>query len=205
MPTLNARVTRQTFNQVTDRVNKRLAGWKAKVLSPAGRMTLIQSTLSSIPYFAMQTAKLPRSLCDNLDRKIRGFLWGGNAKQRKVHNVNWETVTKSKDCGGLGLRSMRQMNTAFMMKLGWRVLNEQESLWSRVLRSKYCKGRCDMEMFQEKTNVSNAWQGILSSVKFLRQGIRQEVGNGTQTLFWHHNWVMNKPDSTSHRHNSPLD
>jgi len=193
MPTLHNRVTKQTFARLSERVNKRLSGWKAKLLSSAGRLTLIQSTLSSIPYFAMQTAKLPRSLCDELDRKNRSFLWGGNAEQRKIHHVNWATITKSKDYGGLGLRSMRQANTAFSMKLGWRVLTEKDSLWSRILRSKYCKGRCDMNMFQEKTNVSNVWRGILDSANYLRQGLRMEVGNGQQTLFWHHHWVLNKP------------
>ena len=156
MPTLNTRVTRQIFSHITERVNKRLTSWKAKVLSTAGRMTLIQSTLSAIPYFAMQTAKLPRSLCGDIDRKNRSFLWGGNVEERKIHNASWDTVTKSKDCGGLGLRSMRQVNTAFLMTLGWRLLTEQESLWSRVLRFKYCKGRCHMDMFLERTNVSNA-------------------------------------------------
>jgi len=50
-----------------------------------------------------------------------------------------------------------------------------------------------MDMFRQRTNVSNAWRGILNYVKFIRQGIRLEVGNGKQTLFWHHNWVLNKP------------
>ena len=181
------------FAKISDRVNKRLAGWKSKLLSTAGRVTLIQSTLSSIPYFAMQTAKLPRSLCDELDRKVRRFLWGGNTEQRKVHKVCWDVVTKNKDCGGLGIRSMRQVNTAFMMKLGWRLITKQGSLWSRILRSKYCNGRCDLDMFQERSNSSNAWRGILDGVPLLRHGIRVEIGNGKHTSFWHHNCALNKP------------
>ena len=193
MPTINSRVSKQMFAKISDRVNKRLAGWKSKLLSTAGRVTLIQSTLSSIPYFAMQTANLPKSLCDDLDRKVRRFLWGGNSEQKKVHKVCWEVVTKNKECGGLGIRSMRHVNSAFMMKLGWRLLTEKESLWSRVLRSKYCNGRCDLDMFQEKANSSNAWRGILNGVPLLRHGIRKEIGNGKHTSFWHHNWAFNKP------------
>jgi len=34
---------------------------------------------------------------------------------------------------------------------------------------------------------------ILGSAKLLRHGIRVEVGNGKQTSFWHHNWILNKP------------
>jgi len=44
-----------------------------------------------------------------------------------------------------------------------------------------------MDMFQERTNVSNAWRGILDGVDLIRQGARMEIGDGQQTLFWHHN------------------
>ena len=42
MPAIHGRVTKRTFQQVLDRINKRLAGWKTKVLSLAGRATLVQ-------------------------------------------------------------------------------------------------------------------------------------------------------------------
>ena len=41
----------------------------------AGRATPVQSTISTIPSYAMQSARLPRSLCDEIDRKARRFLW----------------------------------------------------------------------------------------------------------------------------------
>ena len=77
VPTINGRITKATYRHVVERVERRLAGWKTKCLSLAGRITLIQSTISSIPAYTMQTAKLPRSTCDELDRKTRRFLWGG--------------------------------------------------------------------------------------------------------------------------------
>ncbi|XP_074291074.1 uncharacterized protein LOC141617835 [Silene latifolia] len=48
MPTINGRVTRQTFAHLEDKINKRLAGWSTKRLSLAGRATLVQSTLTTI-------------------------------------------------------------------------------------------------------------------------------------------------------------
>ena len=89
VPTINGRVTRATFQEVLSKVDKRLAGWKTKYLSLAGRATLIQATLTSIPAYVMQSARLPRSLCDDLDRKFRRFLWGGSNSQRKPHLVRW--------------------------------------------------------------------------------------------------------------------
>ena len=139
MPTINGRVDRHTFRTITERVDNRLSGWKSKGLSPARRATLIQPTISSIPYYAMQTARLPQSLCDDIDRKSQRFLWGGNAKNRTIHNVAWEQLMKPKEAGGLGFQSMRQVNSAFLAKLGFRLVTKKEKLWSRILRAKYCQ------------------------------------------------------------------
>lgn len=103
----------------------------------------------------MQTAKLPRTICDEIDKKARRFVWGGDEEKRKIYLLSWECLQKPRDQGGLAIRSARQTNAAFLTKLGWRVLTEPNALWSRVLRSKYCKGRCDLDMFERKANMSN--------------------------------------------------
>ena len=59
VPTMNGRVTRTQFRYLLDRIEKILAGWKTKCLSLTGRITLIQSTIETIPAYAMQTTKLP--------------------------------------------------------------------------------------------------------------------------------------------------
>jgi len=103
VPTINGRITKATYKHVVEWVEKRLAGWKAKCQSLAGRITLIQSTLAAILAYTMQTATLPRSTCDELDRKTRCFLWGGTAMERKPHLVSWDIVKLPKEKGGLGI------------------------------------------------------------------------------------------------------
>ena len=44
----------QDFNFVLDKVKKKLAGWKANLLSMAGRSVLIQASTSAIPAYVMQ-------------------------------------------------------------------------------------------------------------------------------------------------------
>ncbi|CAL8995128.1 unnamed protein product [Prunus brigantina] len=49
MPLLHSRVTKGTFMGIVDKVHKRLASWKSKLLSFAGRTTLIQAVMSAMP------------------------------------------------------------------------------------------------------------------------------------------------------------
>nr|GEY28508.1 reverse transcriptase [Tanacetum cinerariifolium] len=56
--------------------------------------------------------------------------------EKKIHLLSWNTLQKDRKEGGLGMRSMRQANGAFLTKLGWRMPAEPKSLWSQVLRSK---------------------------------------------------------------------
>lgn len=42
--------------------------------------------------------------------------------------MQWhDVITKPKKEGGLGIRSMRQAKSAFLAKLGWRLLAEPQS------------------------------------------------------------------------------
>lgn len=151
----------------------------------------------------MQTAKIPRSICDKLDKKTRQFIWGGDDERRKIHLLSWETLQKPRDQGGIGMRSARQANSAFLTKLGWRVLTEPNALWSRVLRHKYCKGRCDIDMFTPTTNMSNVWRGITDNVQWLKKGTSTAIGNGRHTLFWDHLWVTDIPLRSLVTHPTP--
>lgn len=141
----------------------------------------------------MQTTKLPRSICDSIDKKVRRFVWGGDDEHRKLHLLSWETLQRPRKEGGVGIQSARQTNSAFLTKLGWRVLSEPHSLWSRVLRHKYCKGRCDIDMFQPKPNMSNVWRGITENASWLHKGSAVAIGNGLTTLFWDHCWASEVP------------
>ena len=193
MPTLTSRVTRQTYAHLCEKIDRRLTGWKSKYLSLAGRITLAKSTLSTIANYSMQTAKIPRTTCDAIDKKIRRFVWGADEHRNRIHLISWDTLQKPKNEGGMGFRSARQANSAFLTKLGWRLLAEPNALWSRVLRHKYCKGRCDTDMFIPSSNMSNVWRGITENATWVQKGSSMAVGNGKETRFWDHRWATEVP------------
>jgi len=123
------RTTRGKFNHIIEKIQSRLSGWKHQCLSLAGRLTLSKSVLSSIPYYHMQYAKLPKTLCDEIEKIQRGFLWGDTNQIRKPHFINWEVCCLPKGDGGLGIRNQRKMNEIFLMKMLWNMINKPDDLW----------------------------------------------------------------------------
>ena len=67
-PLKNQGGNNQDLNFILDRVKQKLAGWKANLLSLAGRTVLIQASTSTIPTYVMQCTDLPKKLLDNIDR-----------------------------------------------------------------------------------------------------------------------------------------
>ncbi|KAL5785288.1 hypothetical protein ACOSQ2_007680 [Xanthoceras sorbifolium] len=91
-------------------------------------------------------------------------------EKKKVHLINWETVGETKQRGGLGIQCMRKANQALLAKASWRLMKDEESLWSKVISCKYIKGRSLVDAVNDKGRKSCVWRGI---------------------FFWNDNWVPN--------------
>ena len=77
----------------------------------------------------------------------------------------------------MGIRVSRDMNKALIAKVGWRLLYDKESLWARVLRSKYAVGdNHDATWMTVGRNVSSIWRSVA-------MGIREVIVPG-------HSWVI---------------
>ena len=64
-------------DSVEERFRKRLASWKIQYISKGGRVTLIRSTLSSLPNYHLSLFRMPEKVCARLERIQRQFIWGG--------------------------------------------------------------------------------------------------------------------------------
>lgn len=118
MPILQKRLNKDTFGEILEKVSTRLSGWKGRVLSLAGRITLTKTVLSSLPVHSMSTIMLPKSILSSLDKAARTFVWGSTMDKKKQHLVAWEKVCLPKGEGGLGIRSAKVMNKALVAKIG---------------------------------------------------------------------------------------
>ena len=181
-PIIHGRVTKSMHRYIVERMEQRLANWKQNVLSLAGRRTLIQSVTSSMPIYTMQSMILPASICDEIDRVNRNFLWGSTSEKRKMHHVKWSTVCLSKANGGLGLRTARDTNLSLVAKLGWKMLNNNSTPWCQAMKHKYMKEKSLWDCSKPQKS-SAAWKAILQSRELLRAGAIWRIGDGSKVHY----------------------
>ena len=68
---------------VEDRFEKRLSGWKAKLLLAGGRLVLINSVLSSLPMFMLSFFEVPKGVLQKMDYYRSRFYWQNDQHRKK--------------------------------------------------------------------------------------------------------------------------
>ena len=128
---------RNTFNDIKEKLCRKLFGWKEKMLSKAGKEVLIKAMALAIPTYTMSCFKLPDTLCDELIAMIRKFWWGQRKDGNKILWLSWEKMCEPKSNRGMAFKNLKLFNLALLAKQGWRHQVGHDSLVYRVLKVKY--------------------------------------------------------------------
>ena len=129
------------WNPILEKMEKKLSGWKRLYLSKGGRLTLLRSTLSSLPTYFLSLFTIPKVVAARMESIQRNFLWGSFEGSFKYPLVVWENVCVPVEFGGLGIRSMASFNQAVLRKWLWRYGHEVTHLLWRVISTKYGEGQ----------------------------------------------------------------
>lgn len=106
---------------MVERVEQKLATWKAKYLSIGGRITLIKAAHANLPNYFMSIFRCPSSVVNRIGKLHCDFFMAGKETKKKYHLVEWKKVCTPKIEGGLGLRLLRLINNALLGKWFWRI------------------------------------------------------------------------------------
>lgn len=139
LPLIVKEVTQDFWNSILERTQRKLAGWKGKFLSNAGKMQLMASMLQGIPIYFLSLFKIRGYMADKLEKIHRTFLWVGSEEKKRMSLVNWDTVCLPKRMGNLGLRKIGLMNKALTTKVAWKLI-EGKADWCRLMEARYLQG-----------------------------------------------------------------
>lgn len=159
LPLSLRRPTKAEIQPSIDKMSKKVAGWKPKMLSPDGRLCLIKTTLTALPVHLMSVLQPPKWAIKDIERKCRGFLWKGQEEVNGGHClVAWKNVYAPIANGGFG----------HALRLKWKVnrLEQSNRPWALV----------DFQLGDEVEKMFH------SMAEF-------RVGNGESTRFWTANWL----------------
>lgn len=96
VPIFMGKLRKKNCGPLLDRVKKILDSWKTKVLSLAGRVELVISTLSAIHLYWSSTFFIPMTIMNEIDRISRSFIWGDTNNSNKIHWVAWKDICRPK-------------------------------------------------------------------------------------------------------------
>ncbi|XP_058783393.1 uncharacterized protein LOC131658076 [Vicia villosa] len=92
VPIFTGKPKAKHFNFLADNIKIKLATWKAKLLSMAGRVMMVKTVIHSMMVHCITIYNWPTSIIKSSDKWMRNFIWSGNVKKKLITNQSWATV-----------------------------------------------------------------------------------------------------------------
>ena len=169
LPFIIGRSKTEVFAELKEKVGRKLAGWKGKLLSIEGREILIKAMAQAIPTYTMSCFLIPKGLCEEIEGMIRTFWWGQRQDESKIAWVSWEKMCRAKSNRGMGFRNLQAFNLAMLAKQGWRLLSNPDSLCAKVFKARYYLNG-DVLNLKLGCSPSHTWRSIFKGLEVIRKG-----------------------------------
>lgn len=121
-------------------VKAKFSSWSVKSLSYSGRLLLIRTVISGITTFWCSAFLLPKACIEKINSMCSFFLWKGNLDGHHSAKVAWDSVTMTKDQGGLGIKDLATWNKACSLRLIWLLFFREDSVWASWFKEVVLKG-----------------------------------------------------------------
>ncbi|KAG8086542.1 hypothetical protein GUJ93_ZPchr0010g7976 [Zizania palustris] len=187
LPINKTRITRKDWNSCENKMENRLGCWKGKLIDIGGRLLLLNSCLSSIPFYMLSFYPLPKGVRKRLDYFRARLLWQEDAGSRKYHLEKWPVICTPKNMGGMGVLDLECMNIALLGKWLWK-LETEDGIWQRMLKEKYGHKRVLVQI-KSKVGDSQFWKALMRIKAIFLSFCVKKVGSGDRTLFWEDKWL----------------
>ncbi|XP_016164252.1 uncharacterized protein LOC107606737 [Arachis ipaensis] len=102
--------------------------------------------------------------------------------------IKWDTRTRPKKDGGLGIKDLRAQNLALLGKQCWRLMKYPNSTISRMLKAKYFR-YTDFLHAEIGSVPSWGWRSVLEGRKVIEKGLLWKIGSGTNVRIFYDPWL----------------
>ncbi|XP_020672569.1 uncharacterized protein LOC110092388 [Dendrobium catenatum] len=172
------------FLPLMDSICYKMSGWKANLLSFAGRLQFLKFTiLNSIAYW-IRGSIIPKTLIKFLNKYSSKFLlFGEPVGSKKMHMISWGNICKSLSCGGLGIPSFNAIMFSFNCAVISRMYNTCSNL-SIWLRRKYIS-----PWRPPSSQDSKFWKSICKTAVIAKHFFKFRIHDlAPISIYWDH-WV----------------
>jgi len=97
-------------------------------------------------------------------------------------------VSKSKDCGGLGVKPIAVWNQVALVKHVWDLLQEQPSLWAKWVIIYKLNKRLSFCGIVKTMDCSWSWRQLLNLRPAIKNLFEYRLGDGRRFSFWYDPW-----------------
>jgi hypothetical protein len=176
----------EDFSPLVSKVERRISttvSW----LSMAGRATMVDSAVFTIPIYTLCSVKMHITNINSIGRARKHGLWRGTDVAGKGKPlVAWGKVTTPKDKGGLGLKNLRIMNEALLIKHLHKFYNKEDVPWVQLIwHTHYLDGQIPHATIEKG---SSWFRDIMKFCDHFRRIASANIGPGDTVLLWGDVW-----------------
>jgi hypothetical protein len=179
----------QDLMPLVDRIERRVSA-TFMLMSYSGRVTLINSLLTSIATFPMCSLHIPPKILEHIDKIWRHCSWvkkKDDGEESYPSLAAWDMVCRPTNKGGLGILNLKIQNKGLLLKYLHKFYNKTDTPWVQLLWNSYtwkiphAMGPCG----------SFWWRDVFKLVPIFRGISVCNVGDGSCILFWKDLWNGN--------------
>lgn len=182
------KIKRVDIQPLVDKILKRIAGWRGKLLSHAAKLVLIKTCLASIPVYLLSFIKFPKWAIKILSSHMANCMWDDNEGNHKWHLANWESISMCKEFGGLGVPNLRDLNICLLGSWLKRYGLNEGKLWKQIIDSKYNTDKPNI-FYSSTIGTSQFFKSLMWAARVAKMGFKWKIGDGKNVKFWEDNWL----------------
>ena len=178
LPLTNHRLKTKDWQPVVEKVEKRLGGWRGRLLFRGGRLILVKAVLSAIPTYFMSAFRMPAGVWQRIESAMQSFFSRGADPGRGSALVAWSSVCRPFADGGLGIHHLQHVNSALLCKWVTRVMQPSDDLITHLLWESY-RSTLDWDVWAApRRGDSPVMAGLREIFSLVRPFFQPQLGAG---------------------------